>query len=286
MNTTHRTTLTATLATAAALSITGVSWGIAETVESAAGPGTATTAVVTRTPATVTLDPLEADATDASRGPGHGAGSSPGIGGHGRGRGRGAAPEAGQGGAQARGHGGVQGRGHGGAPGDGPGGRGSAGAGNHGSVPPAVAGTTITDAVRDQLSYLVEEEKLAGDVYALGESLYSARVFSNIARAEDAHTEEVRVLLDRYGVVDPTLGAAPGQFTDPDLQALYDTLAAQVRSSWADAVAAGIMIEQADIADLEQLLGAEGLPTDVRVVAGNLLAGSQRHLAAFQRQGA
>lgn len=48
------------------------------------------------------------------------------------------------------------------------------------------------------------------------------------------------------------------------------------------AVQAGILVEVADIADLKDALTMKA-PSDVRTVLGNLLAGSQRHLAAFQR---
>jgi len=146
-----------------------------------------------------------------------------------------------------------------------------------------VPGAAVTDEVVAQLVYLVEEEKLAGDVYELGQATYGARVFTNIARSEDSHADEVRELLDRYGITDPTIGAPAGVFVDEDLQALYDDLARQLTTSWPEAVDAGILIEETDIADLRELL-AEDLPADVQAVAENLLAGSERHLAAFQRQ--
>jgi len=228
MSTARRMALTATLATTAALSIAGVTWGIGSTV---GGESTAPS------PVAATADPERpSSATDSENGTM--AGRGPGLG------------------------------------------------NDHADLPPAVPGATVADEVAAQLTYLIEEEKLAGDVYALGESLYGARVFSTISRAEDTHADEVRVLLDRYDVSDPTVGAAAGTFTDPDLQALYDELADQVRASWSDAVAAGILVEQTDIADLQVLLDSGALPTDVRAVAQNLLAGSQRHLAAFQRQAA
>ncbi len=47
---------------------------------------------------------------------------------------------------------------------------------------------------------MVEEEKLARDVYALAMGSYpDARVFTNINRAETTHMSEVQVLLERYG---------------------------------------------------------------------------------------
>jgi hypothetical protein len=182
-----------------------------------------------------------------------------------------------------------QGRGQGSAGGNGRSGNGlgSGGpTGGHSDIPPAVEGAQITDEVAAELAYLAEEEKLAGDVYDLAATSYGLRIFDNIGRSEDNHLAEVRVLLDRYDVTDPTLGADAGKFTDPQLQALYDTLAAQVRSSRAGAVAAGILIERTDIADLEELLENRDLPADVQAVAESLHAGSQRHLAAFQRTAA
>ena len=154
----------------------------------------------------------------------------------------------------------------------------------HQALPPAQPGATITDAVAAQLLYLAEEEKLAGDVYDLAAARYGVRIFDNIARSEATHLAEVRVLLDRYDLADPTAATTKGTFQDPDLQALYDRLAAQVAQGWEQAVAAGLLIERTDIADLQQLLAEDGLPSDVHAVVAELLAGSQRHLAGFERQ--
>jgi hypothetical protein len=172
-------------------------------------------------------------------------------------------------------------------PGVASGGQGNGGpTGEHSDIPPAVEGAEITDEVAAELLYLAEEEKLAGDVYDLAATLYGVRIFDNIGRSEDNHLAEVRVLLDRYDLDDPTADAAAGEFTNPELQKLYDTLAAQVKQGWDQAVAAGILIEETDIADLQVLLEKSGLPADVQAIAESLLAGSQRHLAAFQRQAA
>ena len=159
---------------------------------------------------------------------------------------------------------------------------GGQGAGEGTDLPAPVPGATISDEVAAELAFMVEEEKLARDVYQLAASLYPDRVFANIARAESTHMSEVQVLLDRYDVADPTEGKAAGQFVDEDLAALYATLADQVRASRDGAVQAGVAVEQADIADLQEALAMDA-PSDVDTILGNLLAGSQRHLAAFQR---
>ncbi|MGB8021750.1 MAG: DUF2202 domain-containing protein [Candidatus Nanopelagicales bacterium] len=203
--------------------------------------------------------------------------------------GNGAGQGAGQQVAACDGSGNQQGNGSGRAYGNGAGrGAGNRGAGNQGAathapdVPAAVPGATISTQVAKELAYMVQEEKLARDVYALAKSRYSDRVFTNINRAETNHMAELRVLLDRYDVKDPTAGVAAGKFADKDLQALYDKLAAQVKKSRDEAVKAGITVETTDIADLKDALKLKA-PSDVTTVLKNLLAGSQRHLAAFQR---
>ncbi len=181
----------------------------------------------------------------------------------------------------ARGRG--QGLGAGAGSGQGDGTQRRAGAGEHADLPDAVEGATLTRKIRKQLKYLVEEEKLAGDIYDLAQSLYGDRVFANISRAEDNHADQVRLLLDRYDVNDPSATREAGEFRDRDLQRLYDRLAARVVKSREKAVKAAILIEKTDIADLKQLLRND-LPADAEQVAENLLAGSQRHLVAFRRQ--
>jgi hypothetical protein len=129
---------------------------------------------------------------------------------------------------------------------------------------------------------MVEEEKLAHDVYvALGE-VYDARQFTNIARAEVQHQDSVRTLLDRYGLDDPTTGMPAGEFVNDGLQAMYDELVASGSASLADAAAVGITIETTDIADLTEAIDATDA-ADVIQVLSSLRDGSEKHLAAFER---
>ena len=153
----------------------------------------------------------------------------------------------------------------------------------HGSdIPAAVPNATISAEVADVLAFMVQEEKLARDVYALAIDGYGDRVFVNINRAESTHMAELQVLLDRYDVADPTADAAPGRFVEDELTGMYADLAAQVGTDRAGAVDAGVAVETADIADLRDALELTA-PADVTAVLENLLAGSDRHLAAFQR---
>jgi hypothetical protein len=140
--------------------------------------------------------------------------------------------------------------------------------------------TAPSDLAQDLL-YIIEEEKLAHDVYAALADQYGARIFENISASEAKHQSAVETLLAQYGVDDPRSPEA-GEFTDPDLQALYDSLMAAGSESFTAAVEVGILIEQTDIADLEEMM--DQAPQDVNEVLARLLAGSENHLAAFQRQ--
>jgi hypothetical protein len=143
-------------------------------------------------------------------------------------------------------------------------------------VDPAPAVQTVEEG----LTYIREEEKLAHDVYVFLYERWGLQVFQNIAASEQTHTDMVKSLLDAYGLPDPAAGAQPGQFTNPDLQALYDQLTAQGSLSLADALKVGAAVEEIDILDLQARLSGD-LPDDVRLVYENLLSGSYNHLASF-----
>jgi len=130
------------------------------------------------------------------------------------------------------------------------------------------------------LLYMREEEKLARDVYTtLGEQ-WDVQVFQNIARSEQRHMDAVATLLDRYGLEDPAANKAIGEFTNPDLQALYDELVAQGSTSLADALKVGAAIEEIDILDLKDYI-AKTDNEDIQQVYERLMAGSENHLRAF-----
>jgi hypothetical protein len=88
------------------------------------------------------------------------------------------------------------------------------------------------------------------------------------------------VLLDRYGVVDPTAGRPAGQFGDATVQATYDRLLAKGGTNLDAALEVGRDVERADIADLRAALDRL-TAADVTRVYSMLLHASERHLAAL-----
>jgi len=144
------------------------------------------------------------------------------------------------------------------------------------------ASAAVSAETADMLQWMVAEEKLAHDVYVTLGDLYTARQFDSIANSESRHQDAMRVLLDRYDVTDPTVGDAVGEFDDPTLQKLYNDLVKQGSVSLVEAAQVGIAIERLDIADLKEAL-ADNSAADIEAVLNNLMAGSEKHLAAFTR---
>lgn len=149
----------------------------------------------------------------------------------------------------------------------------------------AATPTAEPDPIADtaaSLLFMIEEEKLAHDVYVTLGSIWGSNIFANIAESETTHQELVLPLLQARGLTDPR-SLEVGAFTNPDLQALYDELIARGSTSQAEAIQVGILIEEKDIADIAAAIVAED-EADVISVYERLLAGSENHLAAFQRQ--
>ena len=141
---------------------------------------------------------------------------------------------------------------------------------------------TLTTAQRAEVAAMAEEEKLAHDLYvALAAKFPELVQFSRIQAAESRHLDAVQRAHDplRHRRSDHRPGPT-GEFTAP-FQALYDSLLAGATTP-AAALAAGIAVEKADIADLDASLATVTAP-DVVQVFTNLRAGSVKHLAAFSR---
>jgi hypothetical protein len=139
-----------------------------------------------------------------------------------------------------------------------------------------------TNSTEDLLLYLIEEEKLAHDVYTVLGETWGGNTFTNILASETSHQDQVLTLLNTYGLTDPR-STEIGVFTNPELQALYDQLIAQGMTSQIEAYKVGVLIEEKDIADLNTAIDST---TDTTIIATleTLLSGSENHLAAFSKK--
>lgn len=148
-------------------------------------------------------------------------------------------------------------------------------------VATAATPTTLTATQKNQLKYLVEEEKLARDVYTYLSTQVTTRKFSNIARSEQTHMNYMATLLTKYKLWNPTTNRKAGVFYNQDIQKLYNTLTAEGAVGLLEAYGVGVKVEELDIASLKELL-LKAMPVDVRATLDLLLAASYNHLEAFQ----
>jgi hypothetical protein len=137
----------------------------------------------------------------------------------------------------------------------------------------------LTTTETSSILFMKQEEKVARDVYQVLYAKWGHVTFGNIAVAEQRHMDAVDKLIVRYRLTDTTPATA-GKFTYPELQALYDELITQGSKSLEDALAVGVLIEQTDIADLQEALKTTR-EKPIRNVFSNLMDGSYNHLAAF-----
>lgn len=136
--------------------------------------------------------------------------------------------------------------------------------------------------IEDLLLYLIEEEKLAHDVYTVLGETWGGNTFSNILASESTHQDQVLSLLNAYGLTDPR-SPEIGVFANSDLQALYDQLIAQGMTSQIEAYKVGVLIEKTDITDLTKAINSI---SDANIVATleKLRSASESHLAAFSKK--
>lgn len=142
---------------------------------------------------------------------------------------------------------------------------------------------TLSTAEISDLLFMQEEERLARDVYAVFYEKWNMEVFKNIGDAEQTHMDSVTVLIERYGLDDDSSGSVtPGEFSHAELQELYDDLVNAGMQSPEDALRAAVLVEEADIVDLQDAMNRTE-NVDIRYVYENLMRGSENHLRAFVR---
>lgn len=150
------------------------------------------------------------------------------------------------------------------------------------ALPADNSNTTDKTSTESQLLYLIEEEKLAHDVYTVMYQKYGARVFGNILKSEETHQGRVLTLLQARNIADPR-SEELGVFKNQELQTLYNQLIEQGNKSEVEAFKVGVIIEEKDIADISAQL-ATATDQDVISTLEDLRRGSESHLRAFNRQ--
>ncbi len=127
-----------------------------------------------------------------------------------------------------------------------------------------------------------EEEKLARDVYLYLYDQYEVQIFANISNSEQMHMTKILDLLIQYNIADPAL-PNQGEFSNSDLQNLYNQLIETGKSSLLDALKVGATVEDLDIYDLKEFSELTQ-NQDILEVFANLTCGSRNHMRGFYSQ--
>lgn len=132
----------------------------------------------------------------------------------------------------------------------------------------------------NSLLFMLEEEKMAFDVYTLMDAKWGTMQFNHIKQSEVMHMNAVKAILDNNNVKYTLLDQ--GKFNDKNLQKLFNELIAQGNRSETEALKAGAKIEDVDIYDLIRL--KKQVQNEDIIKAYNFLeCGSRNHLRAFTR---
>ena len=143
----------------------------------------------------------------------------------------------------------------------------------------AVVGGLNVEERRDLL-HMVEEEKMARDVYQFLHGKWGLSQFNSIARSEEHHVNAVLSLVQKYALPDPITGSRSGVFQDVHLAKLYNDLISKGSRSAVDALQVGGVIEELDILDLENAIKV-ARQSDIRQVYQRIQRGSFNHLRSF-----
>lgn len=134
----------------------------------------------------------------------------------------------------------------------------------------------------DGLLFMLEEEKLARDLYIALNTMWNHQSFAKISIAEEKHMQAVQTLIFTLTGVQPEI-ADQGVFNNQELAELYSALISKGSESLISALAVGALVEETDIEDLMVYL-LQSPSSDIVLVYENLLKGSRNHLRAFAKQ--
>lgn len=141
-----------------------------------------------------------------------------------------------------------------------------------------VLNQTLTDADKEALLFMLEEEKLARDTYIFLNNKWALNQFANIKNSEQMHMDAVENLLIQYNVEYTIL--PEGQFENQTLQNFYNQFIVDGAVSQANALQIGATIEDLDIVDLVDYINATSNTALINVFE-SLQCGSRNHLRSF-----
>jgi len=162
----------------------------------------------------------------------------------------------------------------------------------------ALSDSTLSQELKDAITYMYSEEGLAHDVYTNIHAIQPVKQLQNIAKSETIHIEAVNLIAKKYDLnitkypdTDAPYSTndigryGTGLYPVEQIQELYNLLYDKGIQSSRDALEVGCMVEVVDIDDLDKYIGyatASSAP-DVLAIFEFLREGSYKHYWAFDK---
>ncbi len=142
---------------------------------------------------------------------------------------------------------------------------------------------SLTEWEREYLAFRLEEEKAARDVYITLSEKWG-KPFENIKKSEQWHMNIMEALREKYGFENDYLTKNKvGVFENQKFQDLYNQLIEKGLKSEKDAMEVGMLIEDMDIADLDNSL-KKVKNEDLKFVLEKFVEASSHHMQAFHKK--
>lgn len=138
----------------------------------------------------------------------------------------------------------------------------------------------LSDTERRNIMFILEEEKMARDLYFEFSKKYENKVFNNMYQGEQSHMKAMQKLVSRYNLEDPTAKRDVGEFHNRQIQKMHGELLEQGNKNFVEALKVGAEVEERDIDDIQDNIKNTS-KADILFVYENLKRSSKNHLRAF-----
>ena len=131
---------------------------------------------------------------------------------------------------------------------------------------------------------MLEEEKLARDVYLALDVKWNSTVFSHISNSEQRHFDKMKTLAKQFGLTIPSsvITDEQGKFENKKLQQAFNEMVEIGSVSLANALRIGANVEEMDIQDLTEAMELTE-NEDILKVYRQLKQASEKHLQSFHK---
>ncbi|HMS63804.1 MAG TPA: DUF2202 domain-containing protein [Ignavibacteria bacterium] len=135
---------------------------------------------------------------------------------------------------------------------------------------------------KNGLLYTLQEEKAAYDFYKSMFEKYNQKVFGNVMDAEKSHMQHVTDVINELNIDASVIDLTPGQFTNKDVNNIYEEMMKIGAFSFSDALRAAARYEENDILDLRKFY-SKAENEKIKALYDCLDKATQNHMRAFAK---